>query len=572
MKAITVAVLVLVCIVAIAVAQPPTFPNIGYLGAGYDYYFGSPHTVITSDAPDPGYRQFVFNLTIYQGQLTPDQKYRIPKGTQIQLCDACSVDWKTKNITGSQTYQHILDDSVSASIGFFGAHFSASYDYKTVNQHTTSYSDIYTETAAECCVYKGQLQSFNTPPLSNNFMDGVKEMPTTYNSNSAGFFNQFIQAFGTHYTSYVTMGGRFGQRSRITGSSWSKLISSDLSVSASAGFSAQSFSAAVKVMSTDDKSQASSYSSLTEDQSLFSIGGTLPASFQVADWITTSKDNPMPLATEIHQLTNLFNSVYFPNDPQIAAKGNALESALKNYCSYLLSQGKVPYCGAPPPAPPPPPPSIFGGIYQQDGCNKENVQNIYTGALNCKPGYNPTLIGKFISNSGCNTNQFICLLAGHTSDPLKTYGGMYQVEGTFYQPGWSLPNPLTNALSCPTGYTPVEVGRVLIAYDSSNSWGATQYGCYNMSAPMTNLIMAGGYQSMHNAYHDAIPNPYTKAQSCPSGFTSYMSGRIVGPDTRNLERGWQYVCLNNVFLGQSEKISASEENEGFNGGHELNIA
>jgi len=136
------------------------------------------------------------------------------------------------------------------------------------------------------------------------------------------------------------------------------------------------------------------------------------------------------------------------------------------------------------------------------------------------------------------------------------------VEGTFYEQGWSLPNPLTGGLTCPTGYTQIETGRVLIAYNSDNSWGATQYGCFNMSMSLENTTNAGGYQTINDAYHDTVPNAYTKAESCPSGFTAYLSGSIVGPDTRNLSNGSQYVCLNNVFLASGQNATKVESGGG----------
>eukprot|EP01088_Endostelium_zonatum_P012892 TRINITY_DN271_c0_g3_i1.p1 TRINITY_DN271_c0_g3~~TRINITY_DN271_c0_g3_i1.p1 ORF type:complete len:280 (-),score=62.81 TRINITY_DN271_c0_g3_i1:6-845(-) len=262
----------------------------------------------------------------------------------------------------------------------------------------------------------------------------------------------------------------------------------------------------------------------------------------------------MPLAATIHQISNLFNTIYFPNDPHIGSKRSALNSALKDYCNYLLKQGQVSYCGSPPPSPPPPPPSIFGGIYQQDACNQANVQNIYTGALNCKSGYTPSVIGRYIAGSNCQTTQFVCLLDGQSSDPLRSYGGQYQIYDDF--PQLNIVNPVTKTLGCAAGYTSAQTGRVLIGYDRYHVWGASQFMCYNASNPLTKTTTAGGYQTITGSAEDNVANPYTQAESCPSGFTAYMSGSIVGPETSNLSTGYQYVCLNNIFAQSSSSLVA----------------
>jgi len=340
--------LVAVCVLVLCVsAQLPTFPNIGYLGSGYDYYYGCPLTTESSESPDPGYRQFVFDLDDYGNETTPDQKYRIPKGTDVELCNECSVVWHTSNVTSSQTYQHILNDSVSGSFNFIVAQFSGSYDYQHVNYWTNYSSDVFTSTTTDCCVYTASVQTFNAPRFSKDFLEGVKYMPTSYSPSTSSFFIEFIQAFGTHYTGTVTMGGRFGQRSRFTAESWKILQSTGLSISVSAGFSAQSISAAVKVMTNDQKSYAASFSNLTTSQSVFSVGGELPSSFKVSDWLPSSKKDPMPLGAKIHLLSDLFNDMYFPNDPEISAKGSAVLAALKDYCQYLVKSGAIKSCDAP---------------------------------------------------------------------------------------------------------------------------------------------------------------------------------------------------------------------------------
>ena len=93
-------------------------PNIGYVLDGYDIIYGNP--LKTSPTPDPGFRQSIFQAT-YSGKITPDQLYTVPDGMEIKSCSGtCSTTFGSSLISGTKSYNSLLDMKTSADFGGFG--------------------------------------------------------------------------------------------------------------------------------------------------------------------------------------------------------------------------------------------------------------------------------------------------------------------------------------------------------------------------------------------------------------------------------------------------------------------
>src|SRR5689334_21441536 len=95
----------LLVMIAIANAAPVDFPNIQFLGSGYDLILGDPHA---TSQTDPGFRQFVFNLTIYNGQTTPDHLYYLPLGVEATKSISCALNFQAETIGSAYGYQQLL--------------------------------------------------------------------------------------------------------------------------------------------------------------------------------------------------------------------------------------------------------------------------------------------------------------------------------------------------------------------------------------------------------------------------------------------------------------------------------
>ena len=118
------------------------FPNIGYLGSGYDIIYGNPHSALVTEGPDPGFRSLIFQFNNYTSK-TPDGKYKIPNSVNAENCNKCSLTFDTSFITGEESYFTSLlkDISVDNEV-IWKFSFSASEDYKRIYEFSTKYKLI----------------------------------------------------------------------------------------------------------------------------------------------------------------------------------------------------------------------------------------------------------------------------------------------------------------------------------------------------------------------------------------------------------------------------------------------
>ena len=146
--------------------------------------------------PDPGFRQSIFN-SIYNGKVTPDNKYSIPDGTEVRKCfGTCSMTFGSSLISGTQSYQSKLEEKASVGFGGWGASFSASVDFKTVAKSTKNQSTFLTQSEVSCCAYTATILPHDPPSFSRNFLSSIDSLPPIYDKS---LYREFIEDFGTHY-------------------------------------------------------------------------------------------------------------------------------------------------------------------------------------------------------------------------------------------------------------------------------------------------------------------------------------------------------------------------------------
>ena len=354
-------------------AGVPTFPNVGYLGAGYDLMYGNPQT---PGHVDPGFRSRVFNLTVYHGDLTPDQRYQVPVGTEIVNCTACSLSFGSQKIDSAYDYAKHLATGVSADFAGWGAKFSASAAYQSVSTATSSSTNSYTSASAECNVYCASIKMYNAPPLTLNFVNAIKQLPADANNRS---YIAVIKEFGTHITSRASMGGKFGQSSEFSSVAWANMVTSGLNVNAAAGFSALGASGSAKVMSAEQTKEAKQFAEASTSQSVFTVGGTPPTDGSVWSWIPSAAANPMPISYTLTALVDIMTQENFPGDKAIATKQANMQATMEIYCAYLVTAGGIEGCDAPIPAPAPSDPykdllktglnNMFNNFHDGCGCS-----------------------------------------------------------------------------------------------------------------------------------------------------------------------------------------------------------
>jgi len=319
--------------------------NIGYMFYGYNPAFGNPHT--TTGSIDPGFTNPIFLVSYSKKAVTGDLRFMIPDNTVIGKNVGCELDGTTKEIKGEKSYADSLsvDAKVSGGFGFFS--FSASMDYQSVSEGTSSEHAVYVETKADCKVFEGHLKLYDPPLFEDEFLIGLKTLKGKPYAKNKFLWIKFLNYFGTHFVQSIEMGARYGYRMKLSESAYSSLQSQSIDVSASASVFGVSAGVDVKKAS---KNQAKMMSSSSEYKT-FSIGSIPPRDNNGNTWANQAITEPMPISYSLREMTDIFtdramNLTQIINakiDPREMATGFRL--ALSNYCQdYLLKNHYIRKC------------------------------------------------------------------------------------------------------------------------------------------------------------------------------------------------------------------------------------
>eukprot|EP01052_Picozoa_sp_SAG31_P020154 SAG31_NODE_1503_length_8079_cov_5.930827_3_plen_579_part_00 len=534
-----------------------TFPNIGYLGDGYDIYFGSPNSIAaTLDGPDPGFRNSVFDITSYsEHRRTADAQFSVPDGVEVSSCNRCSVEFDTEVIRGTHSYTSSVEGKVEldAHVGvpsLFGAAFKASLDYKTVETSTSHEHNVFLKSGAECCVYIASIQAYNLPQISTNFRNAVSAMNYPYDPDdtvSRESFYEFIREFGTHVVTRMSMGARFGLVSEMSENDYSSLLTRhvDFSETASATIKAIDLSAGSTHQVTTDSREETVFSSATTSQRRYQVGAAMPRldednTVNLDAWSNAVKEDPMPLQITVTDIATLLTAEHFEGVDEIGLKQLALQDALVDYCNTLTLHEMLHDCDPPGPDPPMPPLPPFGGVYQTN----VNLPNPFTNGQSCPRDYTALFGGLVWNELQRSTDElYYCWRTDlvHSTrsancpqcaeevddDPLQMFGGMWRENTHSGQEEQG--NYLNNFVKdCAAPFS-----KVLIAWvktGAEDHWGCRLQACLNLNIPLSHNLFGGFYQTEDiNGY--GVDNTYTHSKSCPDGFVAHTFARTVYGDT-----------------------------------------
>jgi len=327
-------------------ATAVTMPNIGYVLSGYDIYKGNP---IRKGKPDPGFRYPIFRAVYEEGNLTPDNRFKEPNGMSIQSCDGtCVLDFKSSLISGSKSYRKELSNKVSVSFGIpIIASFSASTEFRQVEEKSSEQSTFYTMSEVQCCAYWACLEDYHIPKFDDNFMRGLDTLPVEYDEYK---YSKFVENFGTHYIMEAEMGALYGQQSTISKESWYKMKSSGTNIEMAASYSGK-FDIGGGVGSESEKEEREAFSKEVEEKTVYSRGEVPTA--DAFDWAQKVKREPQPVSLKLRPMEELMErrelkEDYFEKKGRTRVLEN-LKKFLANYCKYLMKRGMISSCDEPPP-------------------------------------------------------------------------------------------------------------------------------------------------------------------------------------------------------------------------------
>ena len=343
-----------------------SFPNIGFLGRGYDMFLGNP---LSTQGVDPGYRLGVFKISFGLGSTT-DGVFSIPKLVTATREPYTSFDSTSRVITSESEYQESATEGfeleVSAGFEYEGAFtlsaeasFSLNKEHEKTMETISKSESVFVQIVGQTVAYRARLEDKTPADVTDAFAEYVFNLDPSCEYKTGTFvpkcaeeeeekYQRVIELFGTHYTTSVTMGGKAFDRYTLSANEMEKIqtqvASSSMGLSVSAAAEYSSFSGFVKTSGQVTSQLSSTARSLLKTQSTTrnqwflggdpGMGDGESASLEsLKNWAATVPAKPVPISVSLMPLPALLTSKQFPNDPLIEKKQRHLFAVLYNVCN-----------------------------------------------------------------------------------------------------------------------------------------------------------------------------------------------------------------------------------------------
>ena len=126
--------------------------------------------------------------------------------------------------TTQKTYHYVFRDAnsyaksvaMSANAEVHTGFFKASVSVQQAHQIMSDGLNIIAESTSEIGIYTITLDAPLVLQLDEKLKQFIETLPDEYNTTTADAFDQFVQFYGTHYVSAITLGGKATMHSIIT--------------------------------------------------------------------------------------------------------------------------------------------------------------------------------------------------------------------------------------------------------------------------------------------------------------------------------------------------------------------
>lgn len=255
----------------------------------------------------------------------------MPDHTDVKDQPQCSFSFSTDTITQTAAYSESLSVDASVSGEGWGASFSASFDYNSVKQQTSSHKSRYYSSKALCTVYSASI-NYQAATLSDDFISAVKQL------SGLKAYRDIITMYGTHFVWDMKVGGRYGYRSEMTTDNLMELARQlhGIGASAAATYSGL-FDVKGSLNSSSEENAAKAFNKARTGVEEYFVGGKAPKDkdWTPYKWAQSLATNPLPIQYNLISIDSLLTKSMFPNDPDIAKKKEQLHNAIVIYCKSL---------------------------------------------------------------------------------------------------------------------------------------------------------------------------------------------------------------------------------------------
>ena len=121
-----------------------------------------------------------------------------------------------------------------------------------------------------------------------------------------------LEDFGTHYTTDVVMGARFGVMNEFTKKGYENAVETGLNVGASATYSGL-FEAGVSYSKEVHSKSRKKFEELRKNYKIYSYGSRIPTSGNSSIWASESSKTPLPISLKMRTIADLFTDKWLWN-------------------------------------------------------------------------------------------------------------------------------------------------------------------------------------------------------------------------------------------------------------------
>ena len=318
-------------------------PNTRYLGMGYNAVKGNPD----HNLHDPGFVFSVLKFNWNTESTTSDGRYLVPDHIQGLQTMSCSFLSTVSKEFGARSYQNALSIDVKSEASYeflpWKVRFSASVGYKTVSEGSRQHQRIYTSARAKCIKYQLSVNYPHVPiTVTDDFAAAVLSLPLLRDDQA---YKRFIDTFGTHFTSRVTMGAKMVIRSEFDQLALARMEQNGLNVEVGAKLSFLNVaSGGLAVETSSKRQQRLKFEGLRKSYSASYLGSHPPSDGKWETWARSTAISPYPVKYQLAPLTALFSNKFFPgmSYSNLTAKRSLLSATYSRYCAAIAG------CAIPP--------------------------------------------------------------------------------------------------------------------------------------------------------------------------------------------------------------------------------
>ncbi|XP_049907987.1 macrophage-expressed gene 1 protein-like [Epinephelus moara] len=435
----------------------------------------------------------VMNLSYFQCQTTEDGFYLIPDEVFVIPHKETGVETSSEIISSWLEQTSSTSHSINVEVSFLSK-LNAKFSTENKRMKTHQVKDSSTTTRVQVRNFIYTVKAYPDFTLDTRFAQQAKEIADAIENNqtrNADYLSEkMVLDYGTHVITSVDAGASLVQEDYLHSSYVSDSSSESSSVKAEAGLS---FFDKLKFDISSENTQQSSSLKAYQSNITYSITqshGGIPfyPGITLQKWQESTRNNLIAIDRSGFPLHYFINTNTFPDLPQptVGKVAVALSQAIERYYRVNTRPGCVDVssknfnfqaniddssCEGPATN------LSFGGVYQvctplsSDAgplCDALAQKNPDTGDFSCRSPYSATLLRSEVRQQGYT--QHFCIFEDFCWDRyhvrsarIDTYWCSLNGEaqensgflfGGIYSP--SLPNPLTNAKSCPPNFIPVK--------------------------------------------------------------------------------------------------------------------